>query len=266
MKHWPEEFGTVEEYKQGGKYDFLIYQKAYWPVHAKMYPGIKILDMCDADWYDWEYSIVEHICYMDAITTSTQKLQKALQAIVRGMVERGDLENEIPVVWIDDRMDTDFHEDKKKEHNDILEWVCWMGYSHNLKALDPVVPFLQANNYKLCVISDRAYNKADKNYPWKLDTVNRDMIENDIMLNPRLDWGKWQYKSDNKTATGWALGLPVARDVDEFKALLSRESREEEAKKRLKQIEKDYHPRKSAMEYVKLILDCAETKIREQKD
>lgn len=257
VKHWPKELGECEIFVQAKPYDFVIYQKVYWPKHAKSFEGIKILDMCDADWYDWEYAIVESIQYMDAITTSTEKLAEEMRKMVDGMVEHGDLKKAIPVIWIDDRMDPEFHAVRKTKHAEKIEWVTWFGYGHNLRVIDPVVPYLKARGYKLCVISDKPHPKADKNLPWTVENINRDIVENsDIVLNPRLNWGKWQYKSDNKTVSAWALGLPVARSVEEFEKLLTKELREKEAALRLEEVKTKYHPRQSAIEYGEVILEA----------
>lgn len=257
MKHWPKELGTCEHYIQAKPYDFVIYQKVYWPLHAESYQGVKILDMCDADWYDWEYDIVRMMRHMDAVTTSTESLAKEVRKIVKGMVTHGDIESEIPVVFIPDRMDPEWHKEKKTTHAEKIEWVTWYGYGHNLRTIESAVPYLKKNGYKLCVISDRPYPKADKNIPWTEETINRDLIENsDIVINPHLEYGKWQHKSDNKTTSAWALGIPVARSVEELESLLTKEAREQEAKKRMEEVARDYHPRKSALQYGRIILEA----------
>jgi hypothetical protein len=257
MKYWPESIGTVEEFVQGKEYDFVVYQKVYWTEHAKEYKGIKILDLCDADWYDWQYPIVEMIQYMDAITTSTQMLKEAVEKMVRGLHQQGYIDREIPVTWIDDRMDPDFHKERKKFHDDEIRRAVWMGYSHNLKVLDAVMPSLKARDIELTVISNGMHARADKHIPWTLETVNQDMIDNaDVLLNPRLTWGKWKYKSDNKTVTGWALGIPVVRTLEELDALKTKEAREQEAKRRLELVNKRYHPKLSAFQYVKIVSEA----------
>jgi len=45
--------GDTEIFIQGKAYDVVIYQKAYWVEHAKLFKGIKILDLCDPDWLHW---------------------------------------------------------------------------------------------------------------------------------------------------------------------------------------------------------------------
>ncbi len=261
MKHWPAELGQVENFVQGKPYDFVIYQKVYWAEHAEKYQGIKILDMCDADWYDYQYEITDMIRHMDAITTSTEALATELEKLVAGMVLHGDLKRAIPVRWIDDRVDMDFHKPKKTEHPDKIEWVGWFGYGHNLRVIDSAIPWLKRQGFKLVVISDKAHKVADKNLPWTQDRISADIAENcDIVLNPRLNFGKWQFKSDNKTTQAWALGVPVARTIEEFETLLTKQARETEAKKRLEEVIKDYNPRLSAIQYGQIILEAAESK------
>lgn len=259
IKHWPEELGTCEQFVAGKAYDFVIYQKVYWDKHAASFKGIKILDLCDADWYDYEYDIVKMMQHMDAITCSTEALAIEVRKMVGGMMIHGDIKKLIPVVWIDDRMDPDFYTERKTEHAEKIEMVTWYGYGHNLKAIDPVIPYLTKRGYKICVISDRPHPKADKNLPWTIETINRDIIENsDIVINPRLAWGKWQYKSDNKTVSSWALGVPCARTVEEFEKLLSKEARVTEAARRLHEVATKYHPRQSALQYGRLIVEALE--------
>lgn len=259
VKHWPKETGMeVEEFVQGKPYDFVIYQKVYWIDHARDFKGVKVLDLCDADWFHWSYQIVEMMQYVDAITTSTESLAEAVRKVVASMVAHGDIKEPIPVVWIDDRMCPDSHSQRKTEHSEKIEWVVWYGYAHNLRTIDPVVPYLKNRGYKLCVITDSAYRHADKCIPWTLENINRDIVENaDIVVNPRMDWGKWQYKSANKTVSAWALGVPVARDLEEFEALLSKEAREKESALRLKQVAEKYHPKLSAIQYAEIIIEAA---------
>src|SRR3990167_3228730 len=74
IKHWPE----AERFRQGGKYDAIIFQKAYWVDYMKAYKGVKILDMCDPDWMEAHSRVIETIHEAHAITCSSPELAKAV--------------------------------------------------------------------------------------------------------------------------------------------------------------------------------------------
>jgi len=110
----------------------------------------------------------------------------------------------------------------------------------------------------LNVISNDTYNTNLKgikitNYPWNALTVNADIIKADIVLNPRLNTGKWKYKSNNKTVHAWALGMPVAHTDKELDALASKESREKESKEKLELVKNEYDVLLSVKQYQDLI-------------
>ena len=67
VNHWPE----AELFKIAKKYDIVIYQKAYFLEHAKLFDGIKILDMCDPDWLEHK-PVKQMIDLCDAVTTSSE--------------------------------------------------------------------------------------------------------------------------------------------------------------------------------------------------
>ena len=70
--HWIiDNWQEAELFKQGQIYNIVIYQKAYFLEHAKVFKGLKILDLCDPDWLHWAYKVKEMIEYCDGITTST---------------------------------------------------------------------------------------------------------------------------------------------------------------------------------------------------
>lgn len=240
VRHWDE----AEEYQQGGKYDTVIYQKAYWIDHAKNYDGIKILDLCDPDWVHWEYKVVEMINNVDGIVTSTE----ALADTIRKFTDK-------PVRFIADRMDLDFYQ-QRKFHQGDAKWVVWYGYSSNFDLLKPVIPFLKQFKLDLIVIADQNFHMPLhassvklKNLPWNIDTINKDIIEGDIVVNPYSSKGKWKFKSNNKTVAAWALGMPVAHDVEDLKKFIKEEARKEEAKLRLAEVKEFYDTKISVKEY-----------------
>ena len=72
---------SLEVFQQGAKYDFIIFQKAYWLEYAEKFEGIKILDICDPDWLAG--SCVKRMTdCVDGVTTSSQVLADSLKEII----------------------------------------------------------------------------------------------------------------------------------------------------------------------------------------
>jgi hypothetical protein len=105
---------------------------------------------------------------------------------------------------------------------------------------------------------------ADKinliNYPWTAGTANDDLLRADVVINPRLDSGRWKYKSNNKTILAWALGLPVAHTKAELAELMTEEQRIAEVDKRRAEVLAEFDVKKSVEEYKALITDIYATR------
>lgn len=241
-KYWNE----AEIFQQGKKYDVVIFQKTYWLEYAENFDGIKILDICDPDWLD-AVPIVHMINNCDAVTASTQTLVDEIKKITDKLV-----------VFIPDRQDLGFH-NKQKVHKGIAKKVIWFGYSHNAKVLDVTISSLVKRNLQLTVLSNfrPPYNKADKNlkYDWANPEFdfNEIILRNDFVLLPPPQGPRGRFKSLNKTYTAWALGMPVAINVDELDRFLDPEERKKEAKKRLKEIREKYDIKQSVEDFKNLI-------------
>lgn len=238
IKNWP----GAESFVQGQKYDAVIFQKTYWPQYANEYDGVKILDLCDADWLDSQ-PIKEMIDAVDAITCSTD----ALTDYIKQLTDK-------PVLTIPDRQDLEFH-NKQKVHSGMAKKVCWFGYSHNASVLDISISTIKKHKVRLTVISDLRppYSKADKNVKWDLKTINKEILKCDFVLMPKTDKGRFIYKSNNKITKAWALGMPVATNPDEFKKFMYADIRKKEAEKRLKEVKEKWDVRQSVREYQNLI-------------
>src|SRR5262249_3633489 len=152
----------------------------------------------------------------DAITTSSE----ALAGFVRNYTSR-------PVVWIPDRLDLAAFPERKQHTEGRTETAAWFGYSANFPMLDAALPaLLEPGIRRLIVVAHSAepYSLPKRaetgieliNYPWELSTVNHHLLEADIVINWRATYGRWRYKSNNKTVTSWAMGLPVAHCADEL--------------------------------------------------
>lgn len=251
IKYWSE----VEVFVQGADYDFIIYQKSYWCEHAKAFKGFKIFDLCDPDWMHWGYRTKEMIEEVDVVTTSTEPLAEALRKFT-----------DKPVICVPDRLDLEEHKEKKV-HSGKAENVVWFGYSTGFTLLNSAITTIDSLGLGLIVISSSgfilpaSYQQRIElvNYPWTLDTVNKDIIKGDIVINPRSDKTKWKYKSNNKTLTAWALGMPVAKDARELKKFINEKARIEESKKRLLEIKEKWDIKLSVEQMKNIIKKYAKT-------
>lgn len=256
IKHWPlagEDIGQIETFKHGGKYDAVIYQKAYFVEHANLFKGVKIFDLCDPDWLDWGYRFKEMLEAVDAITCSSMALTKAVSKFTKK-----------PVYFIPDRVDLTTLPEPKKHHGPTKK-VVWYGYSHNFPMLHSCLLALEKRNLELIVVSDdvlvtpSSIKLAVKNYPWS-DYWMRDVQEGDVVINPQSTMGKWKYKSDNKTSIAKALGMPVAHTVEELDQLLTEEQRIKARDEGLKLVKDAYDIKLSVIDYKEVIKEIQKTK------
>lgn len=253
IKYWPE----ASRFKQGEKYDAVIFQKAYWIDYAEKYTGIKVLDLCDPDWLDMGARVIQMLTLCDAVTTSSLELAKYMSKIT-----------DKPVWYIPDRVDMADHKQKKK-HVGRARSVVWFGYAQNFEAIDSAAKVLVDLDLELIVISNKPYHppralasKLDiTNYAWGPDTVNDDILKADIVINPKLAGPRFKYKSNNKTLKSWALGMPVAESDRELKAFLTEGARKEEAAKRIKEVEEKWSVQESIKEWKQLLDELKKTNL-----
>jgi len=244
IKYWED----AEVFKYGQYYDVVIYQKVYFPEHAKLVKGVKILDICDADWLHWGYRFKEMIEEVDAITCSSWLLTKSIRAFT-----------DKPVVYIPDRLDLKMFKPIEVKDRQAKK-VAWFGYSHNFFALNPAVIQLNKLKLELLVISEKEYmppvgygkiKHSTKSFDW--DTLRENLKDVDIVLNPRSETGRWKYKSDNKTSIARALGIPVAFSPEDIMSFMDPKNRQIESEKRLKEITKKRDVNLSVLQYKVLI-------------
>lgn len=251
--YWDE----AERFVMGKKYSVIIFQKAYWTEYAKEFKGIKILDLCDPDFLHFNYKTMEMIEECDAITTSTKALKETIEKFT-----------DKPVVFIPDRMDLNYH-NEYKVHRREAETLVWFGYSTNFPLLETAISFLSKHRLKLIVISDKDYilpmgfEKTIPlvNYRWNAQTVNRNIIKGDIVLNPSSRKGKWKYKSDNKSITSYLLNMPVASTPQRILELLDPKVRTKVAEANKKWATENYDIRQSVIEMKQLIEQIKEKRI-----
>lgn len=247
--YWPE----AELFTMGQKYETVVFQKSYWLDYAKLFTGLKILDLCDPDYLRPEKKVRQMIALCDGVTASTQTLAQDL----RRLTDR-------PVFYLPDRLDLNYFNSPKKDHHGDAKIAAWYGFSVNFPMLDTMIPILVKSHFKkLIVITDakHPYRLAARftkklelvNFSWALDTVNRQLLQADLVINPQHDRGLWKYKSHNKTIAAWALGLPVAHNEKELCALIGEEARIKEADKRYIEVRKNYDVKKSVAELQEII-------------
>lgn len=246
--HWMAKYmKDGEMYKQGCQSDVIIYQKVFWQEHADAYKGIKILDICDADFLAGQ-PIKKIMDSMDAITVTTKALKEQLQHFT-----------DVPIHIIPDRLDLEFHKEKKV-HKGVAKKVVWFGYFGNSEVLKSTLFALKKHKLKLKVISDGVFahrpplKKEDvENVKWDIETVNDEILKADIALLPRLDKGNYKYKSNNKKITAWALGMPVAEEPDELKRFMDPDERRKEARLRWKEVREKYDIKQSVKQLNEII-------------
>jgi hypothetical protein len=248
IKHWKAAsgIGDAERFTFGQKYDIVVFQKAYWIEYAQAFEGIKILDICDADWLQWSYNIKQMIDLCDAVTCSTMEIAKFLVQLT-----------DKPVVVIPDRVD--FSEmPKPKVHEGPLKTAVWYGYAENFEVLEGAIPALKKRGIDLIVVSNKSFSTSIqgieiKNFPWSPKTWIGDVMRGDVVLNPISKVGRFKYKSDNKTVQAWALGLPVVYTDKELDFFKDAEERNLEAKKRYAEVRTERDVKQSVVELSELI-------------
>lgn len=251
INHWPD----AEIFVQGKEYDVVIYQKAYWVEHAKLFKGVKILDICDPDFLHWGYRTKEMIEEVDAITCPTE----ALAVVFRQFTDK-------PVYVVPDRVDMDALK-KKKVHVGDAKRVVWFGYSTGFDMLGQAVYFLGKQGLDLLVVSDKPYTAQTgtkinvENIRWKEDTAFDNILLGDVMINPQSGKNKWRFKSNNKTLTAWALGLPVATNTEELEKFVTESARKEEVALRLKEIDEKWKVEYSVEDYKRIIEEIIKAKV-----
>lgn len=256
VNNWPE----CSLWTEGAYSDILILQKVYWNEMLDIYPGIKILDLCDPDWLTGELELIDISKKIDAITCSSEGIYNFVKKIV-----------DIPVFYIPDRIDLSYFKEKK-QHEGKAKKVAWFGYSHNAKEVLPLImPSLQRLGLDLVIISDSDFHSSlysnvhidNKKFSW--DTLKWDLLSADIVLNPQpIEKNKrFEFKSQNKTYIAWALGLPVANSCDDMEKFLDPEERKKESDARLNELQEKWTIQRSVEEFKNVIEICQ--KNRENK-
>lgn len=254
---WPE----AQLWKNGQYADVMIFQKVYWPNMMMDFKGVKILDLCDPDWFDAETSRchIKQLCgLVDGITCSTDEMTSFIKSFVKDK----------PVITIPDRLNLDYFT-KPKEHIERARSVVWFGYYHNAKfALPAILPSLKARGLSLNVVSNSPFEpSADygveiTNTLWASDSAFLDIQAGDMAINPPSFQGGQRFKSNNKTLIAWGLGLPVANTAEEMDRFMDAGERKKEADLRRKELEQKWDVKLSIKQFNELICQVIEKQKR----
>lgn len=228
----------AERFIQGKPYETLIFQKVYWKEMARAFKGKKILDICDPDWMDG-FEVVSFLEDVDAVTVPTEAMKEAMEKFTKK-----------PIFVIPDRINMDQMNPPKK-HEGKAKKVVWFGYSHNTEVLDATLSNLKKRDLTLKVISDGVYTSSEckiENVKWDPLTWQDEIQDADFCLIPDKVTGRSVFKSQNKTHQAWALGMPVAKTLQDLERFMDGEERQNEAEERYEWAKKNCDVTKSVEE------------------
>lgn len=251
-------------------YDCYIFQKTITPFFLREARRLKeagkilIFDLCDAEWSRPERAdaLETIIRTVDYVTCSSEYIRTYVAKTYRK-----------PVRFIPDRMDL-FEFSHVKHHEKGSARVAWFGNRNTIASLSMINDALYEAQkripFTLVLISDRfdgyrpietfepALRPVLEKIPWTIDGANEAILSCDVVVNPHdttTDIGK--AKSDNKTTTAWALGLPVVShgNTHRMATLLSHYLTDPDSRNRVgaigrARVEQLFDVRISALEFV----------------
>ena len=221
-------------------YDVIIYQKCYISPEVRGLADryrhkCQIFDLCDPE-HIFRPDTVRYMAdRCKIITSSNEELSIGLMKFLRR-----------PVYTVSDRMELSFFK-VRKQHEPVRPKLVWFGYSANFHNVAPMLGEIDEIKCPLTIISEDSIGDG-RFRRWKLSTVCDDIIEHDIVINP-----PGRFKSNNKTIMSWALGMPVATDIDELYKFLGCNTRRAEAELRLDEVKREWNVKTSAKELKYLI-------------
>ena len=207
--------------------------------------------MCDPDWLSGWVDIVRCINSVDGVTCSSPNLTKAIKRLT-----------DKPVLYLPDRHDLEWLKEKKI-HKGRAKKLVWWGYAHNAHILRPIFKYLNTENLTLTVIADSKESLSEvltkseiekiKFVEYNTETVNKEIIKNDIVVFPNSMKHKDLYKSNNKTTQARGLNMPVAVYSEDLIRLLDEGERVKETDKWYESTRKEYDVRRSVKELQEFI-------------
>lgn len=247
-------------------YDIYIFQKTLLPQFIedmkRLHESGKIImfDLCDAVWENHADLLRQALPYIDVITTSTEYIRQYLAKNFRRL-------NDTHLIV--DRMDLDEFPEVKEHRDTNTPRVVWFGNRNTIAYLKLMHEALweayQRVPFTLVLISDKfdAYDQPSgmeipvEKIVWTLDGANDAILSGDVVINPHdMDTETGRAKSDNKTITAWALGMPVVSHGSQHRMatllvayLQSRAMRSSAGTIGRKMVEQLYDVRLSALEF-----------------
>ncbi len=163
-------------------------------------------DLCDPDFLDIEHRerMMGVLGLFDFCVGSTEKMTRWLS--------RWNIAYHVPdCIDVGAMQVIGRHEPREVEK----PYCVWAGYENNMAALHILTPYIGRLGWPLEVMAIKESLPFEEY--WRRVLRNEETGEqHDILLNPSLDFGKYAWKSDNKTQAAWALGMPVARTPQEL--------------------------------------------------
>ncbi len=247
-KYWPEAdlYSGVQRIPDYDAYVFQkVYYRDYWRamLHTLRERGkLLAIDLCDPVWMQGgQVALREALPLFDFAVASTEPIRERLGRTV-------------PAYVIPDRLDLECHRERKVHEPTDTPSAVWFGYAANQEAIDAFLPVLKQHGVNLTVLSDRAYRRCELPYvPWTLEGANAEIVRHDLVINPPGQDPRWRYKSNNKTLTGWALGMPVAHDEAELVRFLDWRERREEGERRWNEVREWWDVRLSVQQWQSLM-------------
>lgn len=258
--------------------DVLVFQTRYFKEDVDYIKEFKdtekvlIMDLTDPMWY-WHNESVDRwfkeevLSNMDIVICSTKILAKMYR-------KHYGVRN---ITFIPDRMDLQKYNRVKIHVRKESIRLLWHGYIENLKALEPFRnDIIEINKFheklygkklELVIVSNKepdskfyeSFNQLEIIYKqWDSYKLIDYILDSDIVLNCRPLEENFNYKSNNKTITSWALGVPCVESIN-FKIKLKKlienpELRKEEGIKKRAEVERCWDSRISAKQFERLVL------------
>jgi len=245
-------------------YDVVIFNKTYeWRLAKllKQNNQIVIIDMCDPDHLlthsseQRQADCLKMMEYADLVVVNGEELQKSVSKVYKGQIE-----------IIPDRIDLESCYPQKIEHNEEFRKIVWYGYSENLRVLEPYLKDILNMGLEITIISDKFFENlflvGCKYNPkelisfrvWHPESVNKQIVEHDaVFIGEDPDPYLSKFKSDNRADLGFALGMPVAYNIQDLKTFSNVHVREYNAKQGQYQVRRYKDIRHSVFEYDKLV-------------
>lgn len=224
--------------------------------------GIKIIcDFTDPDWSNMYSGMSDSLKTMlelaDCITVPTYVLANMFKSV-----------SDKPVYVIPDRIDLSLY-DKTKKHTDTKSLrILWHGSYGNLCSIDIARDDLERlgkeiditlvcvyDHYKEHIVNAFENIKVEC-YEWTNQKVIDELLLCDLSINPRFD-NHWKaYKSNNKTITAWACGIPcIERDFYNEIKRYDLDLRISDGLNFRKIVEQNYDVKQSTKEIIDLVND-----------